>query len=192
MIYEKNFKKTKKIIINAMFELLEEKHFDKITINDIVTKVDINRSTFYRNFLDKYDLIDIMENTFISEFLKIRLDIIDILLSTNINVKDIDNTKAVNFLEENQYYLKIFFSNNYPETFKNKLLKHSSIEIKKIINNISHNKEELEINFIVNYISFFIIGAIDFYIKNPSENIKNLINFILEQNQKMIFSMIIA
>ena len=50
--------RTRKFIIEAFVELIETKAFNKITINDITQKAMINRATFYRHFLDKYDLMD--------------------------------------------------------------------------------------------------------------------------------------
>lgn len=41
----------------ALKELVKEKSFDKITIQDIATRANVTRATFYRHFLDKYDLM---------------------------------------------------------------------------------------------------------------------------------------
>lgn len=50
--------KTKQNIKQALFELLREKSFDKITTQNIVDKALTGRSTFYNHFLDKYDLLE--------------------------------------------------------------------------------------------------------------------------------------
>ena len=39
-------------------DLLKEKPFNKITVNDIANKCDINRQTFYYHFQDIRDLIE--------------------------------------------------------------------------------------------------------------------------------------
>lgn len=49
--------KTKRNIKIAMISLLNEKDFCSITIQDIIDRALINRSTFYRYYKDKYDLI---------------------------------------------------------------------------------------------------------------------------------------
>ncbi len=51
-------KRTQKAIIDAFYELLEEKSFNNITIIDICDKALINRGTFYTHFEDKYQLLD--------------------------------------------------------------------------------------------------------------------------------------
>lgn len=50
--------RTKKNIKRAFNELLKEKGFEAITVQDIADRADINRGTFYLHFLDKYDLFE--------------------------------------------------------------------------------------------------------------------------------------
>ena len=49
---------TKKAIAYTFKDLLKEKPFNKITVNDIASKCDINRQTFYYHFQDIRDLIE--------------------------------------------------------------------------------------------------------------------------------------
>ena len=49
-------KRTRKLLIDAFVELLAEKSFDAITVQDIAARSTVNRATFYSHFLDKYDL----------------------------------------------------------------------------------------------------------------------------------------
>ena len=48
---------TKKALLVAFGELLEEKPFNKITITDITTKCGLNRMTFYYHFENIYELM---------------------------------------------------------------------------------------------------------------------------------------
>jgi AcrR family transcriptional regulator len=51
-------RRTRKLIQQALIELTVEKGFSTITVQDIADRAMINRSTFYRYYLDKYDLVD--------------------------------------------------------------------------------------------------------------------------------------
>lgn len=56
--------KTQRLIKDSFLLLIDEKGFEDITINDIANKAQINRSTFYLHYTDKYDLLDtIVEET---------------------------------------------------------------------------------------------------------------------------------
>lgn len=47
---------TKQQLTTAFVHLLETEGFNKMTVKDLTAVADINRSTFYNNYLDKYDL----------------------------------------------------------------------------------------------------------------------------------------
>lgn len=42
----------------ALFELTVEKGFSHVTVRDIAKRAKVNRSTFYRHYVDKYDLLN--------------------------------------------------------------------------------------------------------------------------------------
>lgn len=50
--------RTQKAIVDAFYELLDEKSFGSITVIDICDRALINRGTFYTHFEDKYQLLD--------------------------------------------------------------------------------------------------------------------------------------
>jgi AcrR family transcriptional regulator len=51
-------RRTRKLLQEAMIELAAEKGFAEISVRDITERAMVNRSTFYRHYLDKYDLLD--------------------------------------------------------------------------------------------------------------------------------------
>ena len=53
--------KTRKAICSAFSQLLAEKELHKITVQEIADKADVNRVTFYKHYLDVYDLYDKIE-----------------------------------------------------------------------------------------------------------------------------------
>jgi AcrR family transcriptional regulator len=50
--------RTRRLIQEAFIALTVEKGFAAVTVRDITERAMINRSTFYRHYLDKYDLLD--------------------------------------------------------------------------------------------------------------------------------------
>ena len=51
-------KRTRQLILQAFEELLAEKNFESISVQDVTDKAEINRATFYKHFVDKYALLD--------------------------------------------------------------------------------------------------------------------------------------
>lgn len=63
--------KTQQNIQSHFLKLLETYNFKDITIKSLINECKINRSTFYRNYEDKYDLIYKITEELITKFKKI-------------------------------------------------------------------------------------------------------------------------
>lgn len=68
-------KKTRVAIFNAFTELLSRKHFNQITVGEIIEKADVGRATFYAHFETKdYLLKELCEELFCHIFDATRAD----------------------------------------------------------------------------------------------------------------------
>ena len=56
-------------IENAFMRLLQEKEVHTISITDICKLANVNRTTFYANYLDIYDLVEKIEDYFVDQYL---------------------------------------------------------------------------------------------------------------------------
>ena len=57
---EKNLRlrRTQKLLREALVELIDERGFDAITIGELTERAMVSRAAFYRNYQDKYDLVE--------------------------------------------------------------------------------------------------------------------------------------
>lgn len=53
---------TKERVKRAFFQLLSQKDFSKITVTEVCQIAEINRTTFYKHYLDMYDLLEKTED----------------------------------------------------------------------------------------------------------------------------------
>ena len=51
-------RRTQKLLRDALVELIEERGFDALTIGEITERALVSRAAFYRNYQDKYDLVE--------------------------------------------------------------------------------------------------------------------------------------
>lgn len=61
---------TRMVIKNSFVELLKQKPINKITVKEICDMAEINRATFYKHYLDVYDLLNKIEEQFLDELKK--------------------------------------------------------------------------------------------------------------------------
>lgn len=53
---DRRIKRTRKLLHQALHDLLTRKRYDDITVQDIIDQADVGRSTFYAHYQDKEDL----------------------------------------------------------------------------------------------------------------------------------------
>ena len=51
-------RRTQKLLRDALVELIDERGFDAITVGELTTRAMVSRAAFYRNYRDKYDLVE--------------------------------------------------------------------------------------------------------------------------------------
>ncbi|MCM1365426.1 MAG: TetR/AcrR family transcriptional regulator C-terminal domain-containing protein [Faecalibacterium sp.] len=71
---DRRVRKTKKALRESLFELLESKNISQITVTELTTLADVNRSTFYLYYNDVFDMME-----------KIQDDIYAVLLENVVN-----------------------------------------------------------------------------------------------------------
>lgn len=59
---------TRMVIKKSFEELLREKPVSRITVKEVCEKAEINRATFYKHYLDCYDLLDKIEEEALEKF----------------------------------------------------------------------------------------------------------------------------
>lgn len=61
-------KRTRELLQKALIELMSERDFDAITIQDIVDRADLGRTTFYQHYHNKDELFISCHEDFVSQF----------------------------------------------------------------------------------------------------------------------------
>ena len=54
---DRRVQRTRTLLTRALMELIVEKGYQAITVQDIIDRANLGRSTFYAHFLDKEDLL---------------------------------------------------------------------------------------------------------------------------------------
>ena len=108
--------KTRKALREALADLLTEKELRKVTVQEIADKADVNRVTFYKHYLDVYDLYDKIEEDTLVELglLVLRLEELphEKFFST-----------LLDYISENRMIFRMIFSPNTTGQLRSKLNK---------------------------------------------------------------------
>lgn len=99
-------------IEHVFVELLQTKQLNQITVSDICKKAGLNRTTFYANYIDIYDLADKIKEHLESEFKSLYQD--EHINKFNSN----DYLKLFRHIKNNQLFYKTYFKLGYDNNYK--------------------------------------------------------------------------
>ena len=99
---------TKMVITQSFIKLLGKKPINRITVKEICEAAELNRATFYKHYLDVYDLLDKMEAQFLAELSAV------LHSRENTTVKDLLTFIMVNFKAEEETYKALCSPNGDP------------------------------------------------------------------------------
>lgn len=183
--------KTKQNIQSHFLDLLQSIDFQNITIKLLIKECQINRSTFYRNYEDKYDLIQKIVQQLLNEFDKnIYPEFITLDKKKHEDFKPYF-IPLINYFENNKKVLILLSKNSLPinifnemlilysEKLFNELMQHYHIQTSQIT--IAHYFSQI--------IASNILTAMQWWhLKSPQTSKEDIINIITVTVTEGIFS----
>ena len=158
---DRRIKYTKKVIKENFLNLLEEKDISNITVKELCMISDINRGTFYRYYIDIYDLLKSIEQEFIDEVKN---------SSSIVKIEDhsiYSFTKGIlSIIENNKKLIMILFNTNRNLLFLNEVLE---IAYDKCFNRWKSFHPEIDEDELENAVVFIFngaLGVINYWVKN--------------------------
>ncbi|TCZ73793.1 TetR/AcrR family transcriptional regulator [Paenibacillus albiflavus] len=135
---DRRIAKTRIAIKNVFTELIDEIGFDAVTVKNITDKANINRSTFYLHYRDKYDLLEKSEEEIIQKIEEISKSIRR-LTPKELNNLYSDNKpfpfviKLAEYFRDNAAFLKVILGPKGDLSFQEKI---KTILEKNIVENV--------------------------------------------------------
>lgn len=170
---DRRTKYTKNTIRESLLEIMENKEISKITVTEVCELADINRATFYKYYLDIYDLLSQIENELFEEF--------KLSLGHNSDNNDVQKIMLdiINTIKRNKYLFKILLSPNGNKEFLLELMYYAR---EKLFNEWEKKFADLsedEFNYLFIYTANGMIALSQLWVKNDcvesSEEIAELI-----------------
>jgi AcrR family transcriptional regulator len=168
--------RTKQTLHDALIKLILEKHYDLITVQDIIDQANVGRSTFYVHFRDKEDLLVSDWERFLDSFV------------SNLNWANFDEGNFVP-ISELLYHLKDF------QRFYRALVKSQKSERlfkigcsylaesfqKELTKRFDQSLITIPIPIVANYLSNEIFGQLRWWLDNNMPNSPEEMNDIFHR-----------
>jgi AcrR family transcriptional regulator len=172
--------KTQQSLKNAVLELMTEKNFDDITIQDIADRADLNRGTLYLHYQDKFDLVEKLIDTHFNE-----LDEMDKWAC------EMDWNEALvpyfEYFEKNYLFFSIMLaSKGVPSSFRTRLLASFMEGFKGEIDRESGRNSGIMEDVMLQYAGTAYVGVIEWWIRNgmpyPPREMAKQVGALLERS----------
>ncbi|MCF6515284.1 TetR family transcriptional regulator [Lactobacillus sp. S2-2] len=160
---------------------MAKKPTTRITVNDICQACEINRSTFYRHFVDKYEVLDQIEQDFLNQLFGIPKN--DINQSNTIdnlaNKLSIYVAQLLDIIQVNQNVLKIILSENGHPGFQNTLKNMLSDRIKESLVFIKGDDMTVDDQLAVDFIATSDVSIILYTLDHPDISHEKIVETFL-------------
>ncbi len=149
----------------AYFEFLEHENYSKITVSDIITRAGVSRTTFYRHYVDIFDMHEKVAQRFSEKLIEECLKKVFISTENNGYFDEI-----VNIFKSQDKYIMLISGKNGSRFFFEALYKQATTVLPSLVPGIS---ERMQFR-----LKFITIASIGVYVKNILENREHQPEFI--------------
>jgi len=174
---DRRIQKTRQAIVDTFVELLNEKGFDKITINDIANRANINRGTFYLHYVDKFDLLDKCIETYVEPLLQ------QCANTTDTSTDAIALQSIFEYLEKNFTIYKLLLSNEGAGFFSNRLYSIIAQSLTEVIT-LKPENNAFSNGVTIHFLTSGFIGILEWWVNNSMpcnvQEITDQLMFLIE------------
>ncbi|KJQ58409.1 TetR/AcrR family transcriptional regulator [Streptococcus gordonii] len=182
-MYEKKRRKTEKQIEDSLLQLMKEQTFETISIRQLIDLAEVNRSTFYRHYLDKYDLLEKIENRLLDDLQAYYQEALDsaclFKLEKDFKVEDYIHEKQnlFHFFEPYLEDLAILLGPNGSPTSLLRLQEALREIFSKSISLADAYIEEVEVDLLLNHQAASFMETLTYWLAHPHYKSQEMSDF---------------
>ncbi|MFY0760897.1 TetR/AcrR family transcriptional regulator [Metabacillus dongyingensis] len=176
---DRRIAKSQEAIKNAIVELMSEKSFDEITIQDISDRANVSRGTIYLHYVDKFDLLDKLIEEHINELRKMCESAADL------DFRDA-NLPWFEYLESHSLFFSTMLASKGAHSFRSQFVAFLIEEFKDEVDITKGKNYGLNEEIILQFIVTSYVGIVEWWFKNdiphPPHVMAEQVGILLERN----------
>ncbi|MGG4201814.1 TetR/AcrR family transcriptional regulator [Peribacillus frigoritolerans] len=156
---DRRIAKTQEAIKKAFIELMNEKQFDKITLQDISDRANVNRRTIYLHYMDKFDLLDKL----IEEHINKLQEMFESLSETDF----IAGGQAIfEYFQKNYLFFSTMLVGGGAQNFRAQYIEFSVELLKNEVITAEGKNKGLSEDIILRFVSAAYVEVVEWWLKN--------------------------
>ncbi|MGX7063919.1 TetR/AcrR family transcriptional regulator [Enterococcus cecorum] len=160
-------KRTRKMILEAFINLVEEKGYEHVTVSDIASQAMINRATFYAHFKDKQDVYDYIFKEAVTQFM-IVLAPVQLGRTNQLQLHAIEQiiTHIFEKIQENRVFFKTVLNAHGNEQLRKQISQILRSTYANIFEQVEIREKDfiVPIDFIIEYMSSTFMASLHWWI----------------------------
>ena len=154
---DRRVRRTKKLLTQALTQLLQEKQINEITVKELTDLADMNRGTFYLYYKDMFDMLEKIEDGL--------FEALDAIISLHEHDDVSQQTKPIlldlfRFIEDNQEMCRVLLSPHGDMNFLHRLNEVVREKCLKAWPDIRKEKGEADFDYHYSFVVFGCAGII--------------------------------
>lgn len=187
---DRRIRKSQEAIKMAVIELMIEKEFDQITIQDISDRADVSRRTIYLHYMDKFDLLD--------KLIEEHIDDLRVLCDSTDDDADYRDAGLLwfEYFESHSLFFSALLTSKGSPFFRNRFLEFFLQELRKTENNMPKGSNQGLAdgeNVDIQFLGSAIVGVVEWWFKNgrplPPTFMAQRLGTLLERNLEVDLSL---
>ena len=170
---DRRIQKSQNAIKEVFIQLMGEKEFNQITIQDITARANIGRRTFYHHYMDKYDLL--------SKLIEEHIEELRSICHSSIN-NQTNQAEVVwfDYFEDHYQFFATMIAGRGQFAFRKLFLKFVMEEIQGITSFSQGINKGIDKDIYLNFFGSAIVGVIeDYFTKNKPNTSRELANQVM-------------
>ncbi|UOF89553.1 TetR/AcrR family transcriptional regulator [Fodinisporobacter ferrooxydans] len=151
--------KSQEAIKKALIELMSEKNFDDITIQEISDRANVNRATIYLHYMDKFDLLDKIIEEHMNKLQELCQS------ASEMTFKE-GNYVWFEYFESNYLFFSTMLTTKSATYFRSRFLELVVQEYKVEVDVTKGNNQGLSEDVILQFFGAAVVGSVEWWIKN--------------------------
>ncbi|MBW3112473.1 TetR/AcrR family transcriptional regulator [Bacillus sp. MCCB 382] len=176
---DRRVQKTQEAIKGAFIQLMSEKGFDHITIQDISDRANVGRRTIYDHYLDKFDILDRLIEEHIHELRKLCQDAADLSYEEG-------NMIWFDYFQQNEAFFTTILSSKGAPTFRTSFLAFVIEELEADVDVTEGINQGMSKELVLKFFGAAIVEIVEAWItgglSEPAEVVAGQMGSLLDRN----------
>ena len=164
-VLDRRVQKTRQLLKDALVVLISEKGFESVTIQEILDRANVGRSTFYLHFENKNELLHSCFEDFFNLFEQYKAGVSNGKKHGDLNETDF-TLKLFQFVERNHRLFKALLGKDVIAMFNRLVHDYVFIYIDEALKKMAKDKKQtpLQLEMLTHYIASAFIGILKWWV----------------------------